>query len=147
MADILGTDMPRSASVSGATAGPVRTGPTPTAWVGWVLFAGIMLVMVGAFQAIMGLVALLDDGYYLVPGSDLVVQVDYTAWGWIHLLLGLVAVAAGIGIMAGQTWARVVGILLAVVSALVNITFLAAYPIWSVLIITLDVVTIYALAV
>jgi len=125
----------------------LRIGDEPTGWVGWVLFAAIMLVLVGAFQAIMGLVALFDDGYYLVPGTSLVVQVDYSTWGWIHLLLGVVAVIAGGGILAGQTWARIIGVILAGISALANMAFLAAYPIWSVLIITFDVIAIYALVV
>ena len=128
-------------------AAPQHSAKEPTAWVGWVLFASIMLIMVGAFQAMMGVVALLDDGYYLVPGTDLVVHLDYSTWGWTHVGLGVIAVVAGLGILAGQTWARVVGVMLAVLSALVNVAFLAAYPIWSVLIITLDVIIIYALAV
>jgi hypothetical protein len=124
---------------------PRRSGPT--GWVGVVLFGGIMMLMVGGFQVIQGFVALFRDEYYLVSPNGLVVEVDYTAWGWTHLLIGLVAVATGIGVMVGQTWARVVGIVIAVVSALVNIAFLAAYPIWSTIIIAIDVLVIYALAV
>ena len=119
----------------------------PTAWVGWIFFSGIMLIMLGAFQAIMGLVALFDDGYYLVTGDGLIVQADYTTWGWVHLIVGVIAGLTGVGIMLGQMWARVAGIVLAVISALINLAFLAAYPIWSVLIITFDVIVIYALAV
>jgi hypothetical protein len=119
----------------------------PTGWTGWVLFAAIMLIMMGAFQAVMGFVALFDDSYYLVPGTGLVVHADYTTWGWIHLLLGVVAIIAGVGIVVGQTWARVIGVILAAISALVNMAFLAAYPIWSVLIITFDIIAIYALVV
>ena len=120
--------------------------PRPTAWVGMVLFGGIMLLMMGGFQIIEGLVALFKDDYYLVTRNGLVVNIDYTAWGWTHLLIGLVAAATGIGVLLGQTWARVVGIVIAVISALVNITFLAAYPIWSTIIIATDVLVIYALA-
>jgi hypothetical protein len=119
----------------------------PTAWVGVVLFGGIMMAMVGGFQVIQGLVALFNDNYYLVSPNGLVVEVDYTAWGWTHLLIGLVAIATGIGVMVGQMWARVLGIMIAVVSALVNIAFLSAYPIWSTIIIAMDVLVIYALAV
>jgi hypothetical protein len=112
-----------------------------------VYFAGIMMIMLGFFQAIAGLVALFDDGYYLVADSGLALSVDYTAWGFVHLTLGLVAVAAGLAVMAGRTWGRAIGIILAVVSALVNMAFIAAYPAWSLMIIALDVITIYALAV
>ena len=72
---------------------------------------------------------------------------DYTAWGWTHLILGLIAVAVGIGVFAGQTWARVTGIIIAGISALTNIAFLPAYPIWVTIVIALDVLVIYALAV
>jgi hypothetical protein len=119
----------------------------PTGWGGWVLFSGVIMVVVGGFQATMGLVALFNDQYFLVTSSGLLVTADYTTWGWVHLVLGAVACAAGYGVIMGQTWARVVGILLAVVSAIVNVGFLAAYPIWSTIVIALDVVIIYALAV
>ena len=102
-----------------------------TGWTGWVAFAGVMMIVMGAFDAIEGLVALFKDSYYVVRPSGLVVNVDYTAWGWVHLILGLVALAAGFGVLSGRTWARVVGIILAVVWALVNIAFIAAYPVWS----------------
>jgi hypothetical protein len=119
----------------------------PTGWVGWVLFAGIMMVMLGTFQAIEGLVALFKDSYFVVPRSGLVVSVDYTTWGWVHLLLGIVVALAGLGVIAGQMWARVIGILVALVSAVVNLAFIAAYPVWSTIIIAVDVLVIYALTV
>jgi len=119
----------------------------PTAWVGVVLFGGIMMEMVGGFQLIQGFVALFKDDYYLVSPNGLVIEVNYTAWGWTHLLLGVVAIVTGIGVMLGKMWARVLGIVIAVVSALVNIAFLSAYPIWSTIIIAMDVLVIYALAV
>lgn len=124
---------------------PRRTGPT--GWLGVVLFGGIMLLMVGGFQIIQGFVALFRDEYYLVSPNGLVIELDYTAWGWTHLIIGLIAVATGVGVMVGQMWARVVGIVIAVVSALVNVAFLSAYPIWSTIVIAMDVLVIYALAV
>jgi hypothetical protein len=119
----------------------------PTAWAGVVLFGGIMMLMVGGFQITQGLVALFRDDYYLVSPNGLVIDVDYTTWGWTHLLIGLVAVGTGIGVMLGQIWARVLGIVIAVISALANVAFLSAYPIWSTIIIAMDVLVIYALAV
>jgi hypothetical protein len=121
--------------------------PRRTAWAGMVVFAGVMLIMLGAFHAMMGLVAVFDPGYYLVTRNGLIVSVDYTTWGWIHLLFGAVAAIAGVGMVAGQTWARVVGIIIAVLSAIVNVAFIAAYPIWSTIVIAVDVLVIYALAV
>ncbi len=124
------------------------TGPDqPTGWVGWVLFAGIMLFMVGTFQAIAGLVALFNHDYYLVTASKLVVHMNFTAWGWIHLVLGVVALFAGYGVMVGQMWARVFGIAVAFLSAVANLMFIGAYPVWGAIMITVDVLVIYALAV
>ena len=123
---------------------PIRRGPT--AWVGFVLFGGIMMLLMGGFQATEGLVALLREDYYLVTANGLVITLDYTAWGWTHLLLGVVAVITGIGVLLGQLWARVIGIIIAVLSALVNLAFLPAYPIWGAIIIATDIVVIYALA-
>lgn len=120
--------------------------PEPTGWTGWVFFASMMMIMIGAFQAIMGLTALFDDGWYITTSNGLVVNFDYTAWGWTHLVLGAVAVAAGFGLLAGQMWARIVGVAMALVSAVVNLAFMAAYPFWSLIVITLDVVVIYAIA-
>jgi hypothetical protein len=118
----------------------------PSGWTGWVAFAGILMITVGFYQAIVGFVALFDDGYYVVRPDGLVVNVDYTAWGWIHLLLGVLAFLAGFGVMSGQTWARAVGIVIAGVAAVVNFAFIAAFPIWATILITMDILIIYALA-
>jgi hypothetical protein len=83
----------------------------------------------------------------VVGANELVVDVNYTAWGWVHLVLGLITIAAGFGLLAGQMWARVVGIAMAVLSAVVNLAFIPATPFGSTLVITLDVVVIYAIAV
>ena len=122
-----------------------RRAPAPTGWVGWIVFAGVMLVMIGTFHVIQGLVALFKDEYYLVTDSGLTVSVDYTAWGWTHLIGGVIVFAAGLGLFAGQTWARVTGVIVAVLSAVLNFGFLAAYPVWSSLVIAMDVFVIYAL--
>jgi hypothetical protein len=121
--------------------------PEPTAWVGMVIFAGTMLLMMGALQAMEGLVAIFQDEYYLVTRNGMIVSLDYTAWGWTHLIIGLIAAGVGIGVFAGQTWARVAGIVIAAISLLVNVAFLPAYPIWIMIVIGIDVLAIYALAV
>jgi hypothetical protein len=120
--------------------------PAPTGWVGWVFFGGAMLLVVGIFQAIDGLVALFEDELYLVRPNGLVVNVDYTAWGWTHLLIGILLVLVGLAVITGQRWAQIAAIVLAAISAIVNFAFIPAYPVWSLLIIALDVVVIYALA-
>jgi hypothetical protein len=130
------------------TTGPQGVQPTQvTAWVGWIAFAGIMMVLVGSFHAIQGLVALFRDEVFLVSSSGLVVDVDYTAWGVAHLVGGAVLVAAGIWVFRGKVWARTVGVVMAMLSAVVNVGFLAAYPIWSAIMIAVDVLVIWALTV
>jgi hypothetical protein len=116
-------------------------------WVGWVVFAAVIAITMGAYEAIMGLIAIFNDEYYLVGSSGLVVSVDYTVWGWVHLLLGLAAIAAGIGLLQGRSWGRILVIGLAGLSALVNLGFLSAYPVWSTIVIAFDVIVVYALTV
>jgi hypothetical protein len=115
-----------------------------TVWAGWVVFAGMMLIMLGGFHAIQGLVAVFRDEVLLVGPSGLVVNVDYTAWGWTHIIGGVVLGLVGACLMAGQMWARVVAVIVATLSAFANIAFLPAYPIWSAIMIALDVVVIWA---
>jgi hypothetical protein len=117
-----------------------------TGWVGWVYFAGFMMMLVGIFQAIAGFVALFKDQVYLVAPNNLLV-LDYTGWGWVHLIFGLVLFFTSFSLMAGQGWGRFVGALLAGLSAIANFAFIEAYPIWSILIIVIDVLIIYALLV
>jgi hypothetical protein len=131
----------------GAAYEPVPVEGSQTAWAGWVVFGGVMMIMLGLIQVIQGLVALLDDKYFLVTKSGLVVSVDYTTWGWVHLVLGIVTGLTGVGLLAGNTLARVVGVAIATVSALVNLVFIPAYPIWSIIVITLDVIVIFAIVV
>ena len=124
-----------------------RTADEISGWVGWVVFAGLMLIMLGSFQVIQGLVAIFDRGYYLVGSEGLVVNVDYTAWGWLHVGIGVIALAAGLGLLKGNMFARVVGVIVAIVSAVVNLAFIAAYPVWSTILIAVDVIVIYAIVV
>src|SRR4051794_31468372 len=119
----------------------------PTAWVGWIVFAAVMMIMVGILHAIEGFVALFKDTYYLVGKSGLVFTMDYTAWGWTHLIVGLLVAGAGAALFTGRMWARIVGIGVALLSMLANFTFAGAYPLWSLVIITVDVLVIYALTV
>lgn len=118
-----------------------------TGWVGWVVFGGVMMIVLGAFQAIEGLVALFNNEFYLVGAEGFVINLDFTAWGWVHLIVGVVAILCGLGVLAGNTAARIGGIVLATISALINLAFIPAYPVWSVMVIALDVIVIYALAV
>ncbi|HSJ43152.1 MAG TPA: hypothetical protein VK923_00530 [Euzebyales bacterium] len=113
--------------------------------IGFISFAAIIMIMSGVFQTLAGLVAVFENEFYVATPNYLF-QFDATTWGWIHLILGLVVLAAGFGMLSGQTWARVVGITLAVLSAIANFLFIPYYPFWSLLIIVLDVMVIWALA-
>jgi hypothetical protein len=126
---------------------PVHRTPQVTPWVGMVVFAGTMLLLLGGFQIFQGLVALIRDDFYAVTRTGLLLELDFTAWGWIHLIIGVIAMITGVGVLAGQMWARVVGIVIAGIGALANLAFLSAYPVWSTIMIALDVLAIYALAV
>jgi hypothetical protein len=121
--------------------------PVQSGWVGWIAFAAAMMIMLGTFQAIQGFVAIFDPGFYHVTESGLVVDVDFTAWGWTHLLLGVLIAASGIGVLAGNMAARIMAVIFAGLSVIVNLLFIEAYPLWSIIIITVDVLVIYALTV
>lgn len=112
--------------------------------VGLTVFAAVMMIMIGIFQSIAGIVALVNDQFYVV-GEEWIFQFDLTTWGWIHLLLGVLIALAGVGLFSGQVWARTVGVILAVISAVVMFAWLPWYPLWAILIITLNVFIIWAL--
>lgn len=139
----------RQQTTGGTARTPRRRGqpaPTqPTAWAGWVVFGAMMMILGGSFHAIAGLIALFDQGYYAVGSNRLIVQMDYAVWGWVHLVIGVVALATGVALMRAPMWARVMGVVVASVSAIVNIGFLAAAPLWATMIIALDVLVIYAI--
>jgi hypothetical protein len=123
-----------------------RAGRQTSGWaVGFILFAAIMMIMAGFFQLLAGLVAIFENEFYVATRNYLF-QFDATTWGWIHLLLGLIMAFAGWGLLSGRTWARVVAITLAVLSATANFLFIPYYPFWSLLIIALDVFVIWAIA-
>lgn len=116
------------------------------AWaMGGTIFAATAMIVLGAFQMIVGIAAMAQDELF-VAGSDYVYSVDVTAWGWIHLILGIVMLLTGIGLYTGAMWARMLGIGLAVISAVANFFFLPYYPLWSMAIIAVDIFVIWSLA-
>ena len=119
--------------------------PDPSGWaVGGVTFAGVMMILIGTFQAIAGLVAIIDDNFYVV-GQNYTFDIDTTAWGWIHLLLGILVFLAGIYLFRGATWAAATAIVLAVISAIANFFFIPYYPFWSLLMIAMAIWVIWSL--
>jgi hypothetical protein len=127
---------------------PQSTGnENPAAWAsGWVAFAGFMLILIGMFWGLQGLAAIIEDQFYVL-GEEYAFEIDVTGWGWIHMIGGLVAVAAGCYVFTGNLAARLFGILIALVSAVANFFYIPYYPLWSILIIALNVIVIWALAV
>jgi hypothetical protein len=120
-------------------------GPRSRAGAGWVTFAAIMMIVLGIFGALEGLAAIVRSGFYHVP-PHYYVSINVRGWGWIHLIVGIVVVLAGFALFQGALWARVVGIMMASVSAIANFLFIPIYPVWSLLIIAIDVAVIWALA-
>ena len=111
--------------------------------VGGITFAGVMMIMIGAFQGIAGLVAIIDDDFYVV-GRNYTFDLDTSAWGWIHLLMGIILFFAGLSLLKGAIWARTVAVIVASVSAITAFVWLPAQPFWGLLIITLDIFSIWA---
>ncbi len=109
------------------------------------LVAGLLLIVGGGFQSIEAVAAIVKDEY-LVVTPNYIYTFDLTAWGWIHLLIGLALVVIGICLLLGQGWARVAGIVAAAISALLNFTWLPYSPLWAILVIAVDLLIIWALA-
>ncbi|GIU85905.1 MAG: membrane protein [Acidimicrobiia bacterium] len=117
----------------------------PSTWaVGWITFAAAMMIMIGTFHVIAGLVALFDDEFFVVT-REYVFQLDATQWGWIHLILGVIIAVSGGYLLTGSVFARTIGVILALLSALAGFAWLPWYPVWGVVIIAIAVSVIWAL--
>ena len=112
--------------------------------IGGVTFASTIMILVGTFQAFAGLAAIIDDQFYVIT-QNYAFDLDTTAWGWIHLLLGIVVALAGFALWNRKVWAATVAIFLAMLSAIANFFFIPYYPFWSILMIALAVWVIWAL--
>ena len=119
------------------------TEPISMGAVGLTAFAAVLLVMAGVMHAIQGLVAIVNDEFFVL-GQEYIFEFDLTAWGWAHLIGGIVVFAAGVGLFMGQTWARTVAVVVACLSIVVSFAWLPYYPLWSMLIIAMDVLVIWA---
>jgi uncharacterized membrane protein len=119
--------------------------PEVTGWVGWIIFAGTMMMILGVFHMFEGLIALFRHAEIAFPASGLTIQVNYTQWGWLQLIAGALVFAAGLGLFTGRVWARVLGIILVAISALVNFAWATAFPVWSITLLAIDFFVIYAL--
>jgi hypothetical protein len=118
----------------------------PTAWVGWIVLASVLMCISGVFNFVTGLTAVFSDKIY-VQGSRLTVGLDVTAWGWVHIIWGVLLFATGMALYAGQTWARVIGIAVVSINMITQLMEMPAYPLWSLVILTIDLVIIWAIIV
>ncbi len=145
-----GADAPAaSAPVPPSTAGGARHAAQPrplSRWVGVIGFATVLMVFLGLWNVVDGLLALFNDEYFVVTPNQLLLF-DLTAWGWVLLVLGVVQIVAGLALLTGAMWARIVTVVVAALNALVQLFFLAAYPVGAVLIMALGVLVIWAVLV
>ncbi len=112
--------------------------------VGWTMFAAFMMILIGSFHAIAGLAGILENEFYAIT-PNYVFEFDATTWGWIHLIGGVIVLLAGFGLFSGAVWARTVGVIVATVSAIVSFVWIPWYPLWSIVLIGVDVAVIWAL--
>jgi hypothetical protein len=117
----------------------------PSGWaLGAIAFAGTIMVLAGVFQALAGLTAIFNDEFFVVA-RNYTFDLDVTAWGWIHLIIGLLVLAVGMGLFMRKAWAGMTAIFLCMLSAVSNFFFIPYYPIWALLVIGLNVWVIWAL--
>lgn len=118
-----------------------------TAWAGWVIFAAVLMMASGVLNFLTGLVAVIgDDNAYIDTGVSLLVF-DVEGWGWAHLIFGIVIFLVGLCLTLGQTWARILAVILVTLNLLTQFILLPAYPVWSIIVIAIDVVVLWALIV
>lgn len=136
-----------SMSGGGATVSGRATEDQPevTGWVGWIVFAGTMMAILGVFHMFEGLIALFRHAYIAFPTQGLTVQVSYTGWGWLQLIAGALVFLAGLALFTGRMWARTVAVILVAVSALVNFAWATSFPVWSLTLLAIDFFVLYAI--
>jgi len=115
-----------------------------TGWTGWIAFAGVMMIISGGLNAFYGLIALVNDEWVVWTNRGSL-YLDISQWGWIHLIVGLALLLSGIGVFSGNVLARTVGVIAAALSLIANFVFIPAYPLWAIVVITIDVLVIWAL--
>jgi hypothetical protein len=118
----------------------------PTGWTGWVVFAGVLMVIGGVLWTIQGLVAVFKNDI-VIFGEEAALFLNVTGWGWVHVILGLLLLLSGILVMRGNLFGRTMAVFLVVLSIIVNFLWLPVYPIWALVIIAIDVFVLYAVVV
>lgn len=116
-----------------------------SAWSGWVVFAAVVMLIVGVIDIVQGLAAVLKDEVFLVTESGLLVTTDFTAWGWSLIIWGIVVILAAGALFGGREWGRWFAIVVLVINLIGQIAWFPAYPLWSLLAIGLGIAVLYAL--
>ncbi|MFF1876932.1 hypothetical protein [Leifsonia sp. NPDC058230] len=116
-----------------------------TGWVGWIGFAAIILILNGAINIVQAVVALIGSNTYYVATRGGLFLFDITGWGWWNIIIGVLLVLTGIALFRGATWSRVVAIILVCLSALGQLFLVPAQPWWSIIVIGIDILVIYAI--
>ncbi|WP_068278969.1 DUF7144 family membrane protein [Aldersonia kunmingensis] len=121
-----------------------ETSPTKQAWAGGTsIVAAILLLVVGLVSLLQGISAVAEDEVFVV-GIEYVYKFDLTTWGWIHIVVGVLVIIAGLGLFTGAAWARIAAVVFASLSIVANFLWIPYYPLWAILIIALDIVVIWA---
>ena len=142
------SERPTESSVGTQGQSPVRVPEAPIsepsgAAIGWIAFAGIIMIVGGSFQIIAGLAALINPDSF--TAVDSIFEQTAESWGWWHLIVGVIVVLAGLGVFTGNVLARIVGVIGATVSAIAAFVWLPIRPIWGILVIAVDLAVIWAL--
>lgn len=117
-----------------------------TGWTGWVVFAGVLMIIAGALWAIQGFIAIFKNDLVIFADEG-AIFLNVTGWGWVHLILGLLLLLCGFLVMRGNMFGRTIAVLLAVLSIIVNFIWLPVYPVWAIIVIMMDVFILYAVIV
>ena len=120
---------------------------TKTGWTGWVIFAGVILLISGIFSIVQGIVAVVGPNSYYVVTEGSLFLFDVAGWGWWNIIIGVLLALTAVALMAGQTWARVVAVILVIISAIGQLLLIPAQPWWSIIVIAIEILVSYALIV
>ncbi len=115
-----------------------------TGWVGWIIFTGVAMVITGILQFIIGLSEAVNNHWFVVTGQSVQVM-SLASWGWVHMILGALITIIGLSLFSGGIVARTLAAILVAISLVANAAFIGVYPVWSTIMIVVDLFIIYAL--
>jgi hypothetical protein len=125
--------------------GAIMSNTTLTQRSGWVTFAGVTALVVGAYNALSGIAAFSDDETLAAQASEVLYGIDLTVWGWLWLLVGALQILAGVLILRRSEWGRALGVSMAGLSAIITVFVIFVFPLWAIAVLTLDALVLYGL--